>query len=188
LNAGAHCHICAVHYRIQGFSIMDLAAAAQSLRSGQVNSRKNMGYFSNPRSLLGGIALIAAAAGWYTANHFGLPSAGPVTFPAVSHAIALSLAGLFALAGASHIISANLLRGRYRPRNFAPGFTRMAGLAELLAALLLAIPQTRIWGGILAAVILFATVVSLLNRGKYLYAVPAMLAMAALVPAIAVTN
>ena len=56
-------------------------------------------------------------------------------------------------------------------------------MAITLTALFLFLPQTRIWGGVLGAMVLFVTVVSLLNRGKYAYAVPAMLLMVALAPA-----
>jgi hypothetical protein len=52
-------------------------------------------------------------------------------------------------------------------------------------ALFLSLPQTRIWGGVLGAMVLFITVVSLLNHRKYLYAVPAILLMVALAPAMA---
>ncbi len=45
--------------------------------------------------------------------------------------------------------------------------------------------QTRIWGGILAAMILFVAVVSLLNHRKYFHALPAILAMLAIAPALA---
>jgi hypothetical protein len=45
--------------------------------------------------------------------------------------------------------------------------------------------QTRIWGGILAAMILFVAVVSLLNHRKYCYALPAILAILATAPALA---
>ena len=55
----------------------------------------------------------------------------------------------------------------------------------MLAALFLIVPQTRFWGGGLAAMILFAGIVSLINHGRYLYAIPAILVMLAVVPAVA---
>jgi hypothetical protein len=108
-----------------------------------------------------------------------------MTLPLVSNAAALFLAGLFLLAGAAHLIGPRGLRASYRRWQFARSFRYVAGIAQLLAALFLAVPQTRFWGGALAATILFTAIVSLLNHGKYLYAIPAILVMIAIVPAIA---
>jgi hypothetical protein len=108
-----------------------------------------------------------------------------MTLAIVSNAVALFLASLFFVAGAAHIFGPSALRALYRRRQFAHSFRYVAGATQLLTALFLAVPQTRFWGGALAAMILFAAVVSLLNHGKYLYAIPAILIMIALVPAIA---
>jgi hypothetical protein len=96
---------------------------------------------------------------------------------------ALSLAGSFGLAGTLHIAAPRVLREAYRRWQFPRGFYYVVGVAQLFAALFLAEPRLRIWGGILAATILFVTVVSLLNHRKYSYAVPVMLMMLALPPA-----
>ena len=109
-----------------------------------------------------------------------------MNFAMISNAVALSLAALFLLSGAAHLAGLRALRTSYRRGHFAPGFPLVAGVAQLFAALFLAIPETRIWGAVLAATILFVTVVWLLNRGKYLYAMPAILIMMALAPAVAV--
>jgi len=103
----------------------------------------------------------------------------------VSNIAAISLATLFAFAAVLHLAAPRPLREGYRRWQFAPGFYYVAGIAQLFAAVFLAVPQTRIWGGILAAVILFVAVTSLLNHRKYLYALPAMLAMLAIAPALA---
>jgi hypothetical protein len=47
------------------------------------------------------------------------------------------------------------------------------------------VPETRIWGGILGAFVLFITTVSLLNHRQYLFAVSTILMIAALAPAMA---
>jgi hypothetical protein len=101
----------------------------------------------------------------------------------LSHLAAVSLATLFGLAGLLHLAAPRALLNGYRRWQFAPSFHYVAGVAHLFAALLLAIPQLRVWGGILGAMILFVTVVSLLNHRKYAYAVPAILAMLAIAPA-----
>jgi hypothetical protein len=110
-----------------------------------------------------------------------------MTLAMASNDIALSLATLFFMAGGIHVAAPRALRLRYRSGHFGHNFHHVAGIAQILAGLFLAVPQTRIWGGILAAFILFVTVVWLLNRGKYGYAVPAILVMAALAPAVAVS-
>jgi hypothetical protein len=106
-----------------------------------------------------------------------------VSLATIANIIALSLAGSFGLAGTLHIAAPRVLREAYRRWEFPRGFYYVAGVAQLFAALFLATPQLRIWGGILAAMILFVTVVSLLNHRKYSYAVPAILIMVALAPA-----
>ncbi|HEX4636480.1 MAG TPA: hypothetical protein VH189_09885 [Rhizomicrobium sp.] len=99
--------------------------------------------------------------------------------------LAQLLAGLFGLAAVLNLAAPAFVRRAYQRWAFARGFYYVVGAAQALAALFLALHQTRIWGGILGAMILFATVVSLLNRRQYLYALPAILAMIALAPAMA---
>jgi hypothetical protein len=101
----------------------------------------------------------------------------------IANIIALALAALFATAAALILIVPPFVRRTYRPRLFTRGFGYVAGFALALTALFLFVPQTRIWGGMLGAMVLFVTIVSLLNHSKYIYAVPAILVMLALVPA-----
>jgi hypothetical protein len=108
-----------------------------------------------------------------------------MTLAILANILAVTLAALFGVAGALHLAAPPPLRRAYRRWQFAPGFYYVAGIAQALAALFLIVPQTRIWGCILAAMILFVAVVSLLNHRKYLYAVPAILIMIALAPAMA---
>ena len=99
--------------------------------------------------------------------------------------IANTLAFLFGAGALLNLAAPGPLRRAYQRWAFARGFYYVVGTAQALAALFLALPQTRIWGGILGATILFVTVVTLLNRRQYLYALPAILAMVALAPAMA---
>ena len=103
--------------------------------------------------------------------------------PAIAHTAAEALAILFAVLAAAHLSALPALAALYRRWQYARGFHYVIGTLQAMTALFLWIDQTRIWGGILAAALLFFTVVALLNRRHYLYAVPAMLAMAALAPA-----
>jgi hypothetical protein len=103
----------------------------------------------------------------------------------IANAIALGLAALFGLAAVLNLAAPGFVRRVYQRWAFARGFYYVVGLAQALTALFLVVPETRIWGGILGAMILFVTVISLLNHRKYLYAVPAILLMVALAPAMA---
>ena len=99
--------------------------------------------------------------------------------------IANTLALLFASAALLHLAAPGFLLRGYRNRGYGHGFHYAVGIALGLAALFLAIAETRIWGGILGAMILFVTTTSLLNREKYLCAAPMILLMIALAPALA---
>ena len=103
----------------------------------------------------------------------------------IANSLALSLAALFGLAAALNLAAPGFLRRAYSRWDFPRGFFYVAGTAQAFAALFLFLPQTRMRGGVLGAMILFVTVILLLNRGKYAYAVPAMLLMVALAPAMA---
>jgi len=99
--------------------------------------------------------------------------------------IADALALLFAMAAVLHVIAPGFLLRAYRQWGYGHGFNFAVGIVLALTSLFLAIPETRAWGGILGAMVLFFTVTSLLNREKYLYAAPAILLMIALAPAMA---
>ncbi len=99
--------------------------------------------------------------------------------------IANALALLFGASALLNLAAPGFVRRAYQRWAFARGFYYVVGAAQALTALFLALHQTRVWGGILGGMILFVTVVSLLNRRQYLYALPAILAMIALAPAMA---
>lgn len=96
---------------------------------------------------------------------------------------ALILTWLFGLSAAIHLYGPVFLRARYRSWHFPANAHLVIGVLTLLAALFLSNPITRIWGVALAGLITFVTIVTLLNHGKYGYSLPAMLVLAALVPA-----
>jgi hypothetical protein len=103
-----------------------------------------------------------------------------MTIPAID---ALILTALFGFNAAIHLVGPAFLRARYRRWRFPANAHLVIGVLNLLAALFLSNPITRIWGVALAGLITFVTIVTLLNHGKYGYSVPAMLVLAALVPA-----
>lgn len=103
----------------------------------------------------------------------------------IANCLALILSVLFAVAAALNLSAPDFVRRIYQRWAFPRGFHYVAGLAQVLTALFLAVPETRIWGGVLGVIVLFVTTVSLLNHRKYLYALPAILALIALAPAMA---
>jgi hypothetical protein len=63
---------------------------------------------------------------------------------------------------------------------YGRNFNRVFGGFLLLAAIFLATPQLRLWGVALAAFILLGATIMLLERRKYLYAVPGILLLGTL--------
>ena len=96
---------------------------------------------------------------------------------------AWTIASIFGVSGLLHLTGLKSLKRAYARSDFAPGFYRVAGVLQLLAAFFLAMPITRIWGVMLAAFVTFAAVALLLNNRQYAYSVPGLILLAALVPA-----
>ncbi len=96
---------------------------------------------------------------------------------------ALVLTGLFGAGGLLHLAGPDFLRFAYRRWGFPANTHRVVGVLGILAALFLSNPVTRIWGVILAGFIIFFATVALLNQGKYIYSVPGLILMLALIPA-----
>jgi hypothetical protein len=108
-----------------------------------------------------------------------------ITLSSLGEALSLVLTTLFTLAGVLNLAAPDFVRRFYRRWDYPRGFQYVAGLVQGLTAVFLAVPETRIWGGILGATILFVAIISLLHHRKYIYAVPAILVMLALAPAMA---
>jgi uncharacterized membrane protein HdeD (DUF308 family) len=103
-----------------------------------------------------------------------------MTIPTID---ALVLTTMFAVSAAIQMAGPKFLLARYRRWRFPANTHLIVGVLQLLAALFLSNPITRIWGVALGVLIAFITVVTLLNHGKYGYSLPVMLVMAALIPA-----
>jgi hypothetical protein len=95
----------------------------------------------------------------------------------------LSVTAVFLLAGLVNLGGSSLVRAAYRAWDYPPNFYRVVGMIELMVALFMALPQTRVWGVILGGFIAFFSVVTLLKHSRYGLSLPAMLLLAALVPA-----
>ncbi len=85
-----------------------------------------------------------------------------------------TLVTTFALSGLVQLAGPRFVRDAYARWEYPSGYYRITGTLELLAATLLAVPETRVRGAILAGIIMFGAVVTLLHHREYLHAVPAM--------------
>ena len=109
----------------------------------------------------------------------------PLPLPVVA---AWSVVLVLGASAAAHLLGLRSLRAAYAEWEYPRNFHRVVGVSNLIAAVFLAMPETRVWGVALAAFILFIAVVTLLNHRRYYWAVPGMLLMAALPPALLATG
>jgi hypothetical protein len=93
------------------------------------------------------------------------------------------VSGIFAIAGIVNLSGSAHVRAAYRLWRYPPHFYRVIGVMELMTALFLMLPQTRIWGVAASGFVIFGSIVTLLNHRQYLWSLPAMLLLVALVPA-----
>jgi hypothetical protein len=94
---------------------------------------------------------------------------------------------VFAAAGLVNVTALSAVREIYARWDIPGAFYRTLGIVEIIAAALLGMPHLRIFGIAMAAPIMFGAIVTLLNHRHYLYAAPAVLIMAALVPGMLAT-
>ncbi len=92
------------------------------------------------------------------------------------------VSAIFALAGLINLSGSTHLRVVYRLWRYPRNFYRIVGLGQLMAALFLIVPETRIWGIAASAMITFVATVTLLHHRQYLWSLPAMLLLVSLVP------
>ncbi len=96
---------------------------------------------------------------------------------------AMSLAALFGVIGIVQLAGPHFLRDAYRNWDYSQRLRVATGLFDIAAAVMLAQPAVRGWGIALGAVLIFGSVVTLLNHRQYAYAAAVILMMVALVPA-----
>ena len=90
---------------------------------------------------------------------------------------------VYLVAGSANLIGGSFVRRLFSRWHYPGQFHRVVGALELLSVAFLAYPQTRVFGLMMAGVIGFFSVVTLLNNRQYGWSVPAMLLFAAVVPA-----
>jgi hypothetical protein len=103
-----------------------------------------------------------------------------LTFPSL---VAWAEASFLTLAGFANLSRLRLVRETYADWDIPEGFYRAIGLLQILAAAFLASPEMRVYGILIAAPILFGSVVTLLDHQRYALAAPVALLMAGLVVA-----
>jgi hypothetical protein len=94
-----------------------------------------------------------------------------------------TLAFVYIAAGSANLVGGTFVRRLFNQWHYPEGFHRVIGAIEILSAAFLVFPQTRLLGLVMAGVIGFFSVVTLLNHRQYGWSVPAMLLFAAVVPA-----
>jgi hypothetical protein len=97
--------------------------------------------------------------------------------------IAVALSIIFGVAAIVHLAGPGFVRRAYERWEFPPKFYRVTGLTELLVAVFLADPPTRLWGIALGGFVTFMAEITLLSHRQYIWSVPGILLMVALVPA-----
>jgi hypothetical protein len=85
---------------------------------------------------------------------------------------------LLGVIGLIHIAGISAIRASYQIWGYPRGFYHVTGVLELLAAVLLAMTQTRLWGAALGALICLAAAATLL-RSRQLSHLPAPLLLLA---------
>jgi hypothetical protein len=90
---------------------------------------------------------------------------------------------IFLVSAVVHLPGPAFVRRAYEQWEYPPKFYRVTGLIQLLIALFLAVPQTRIWGVILAVLATCVAEITLLKNEQYIWSVPGIVVMIALIPA-----
>ena len=97
--------------------------------------------------------------------------------------VALSVAALFGLIGTVQLAGPQFVRDAYRRWDYPQRLRLVTGALDIVAAVMLVLPSLRGWGIALCALLTFGSVVILLSHRQYLYALPALGLMLALIPA-----
>ena len=90
---------------------------------------------------------------------------------------------IFLVSAVVQLLGPAFVRRAYKQWEYPPKFYRVTGLIELLIALFLAVPQTRVWGVTLAVFVIFMAEITLLKNEQYMWSLPGIVVMIALVPA-----
>jgi hypothetical protein len=106
-----------------------------------------------------------------------------MTIPLIARLAVDMVSAIFALTGFINLSGSTHMRAVYRLWRYPHRFYRIVGVAELMVALFLIVPETRVWGIAAGGMITFIVIVALLNHRQYLWSLPAILLLVSLVPA-----
>ena len=98
--------------------------------------------------------------------------------------VALALANFFGVFGLVQLAGPRFLRDAYRGWDYDQHLRFVTGVLDIAAAAMLAEPSLRGWGLALAGILLFGSVVTMLNNRQYRYAALVTVMMVALLPAV----
>ena len=90
---------------------------------------------------------------------------------------------LFGASALCHLFGLDAVTWSNDRPTFPHHFYRVAGTVELLTALFLVLPQTRVWGVALGYMVTISAVVMLLNRSRYAWSAAHIAVLVALGPA-----
>ena len=97
--------------------------------------------------------------------------------------LAWFLSAAFGVAALLHLVPVGFVRRAYARWRYPAGFAAVTGALLALASVFLLVPETRIWGGLIAGIVMFLSAITLLNHRQYAVAVPLIALFFALVPA-----
>lgn len=106
-----------------------------------------------------------------------------MNIPIIARLAVDAVSAVFALGGLISLSGITRLRAVYHLWHYPDNFYRIAGLAQLTAALFLTVPETRVWGIAASGMIIFVTTVTLLHHRQYFWSVPAIILLMTLIPA-----
>jgi hypothetical protein len=107
-----------------------------------------------------------------------------MTIPIIAQVAVDVLSATFALAGLINLSGSTHLRAVYRIWHYPHNFYRIVGSAQLMTALFLIVPETRIWGIGAGGMIIFVATVTLLYHRQYVWSLPAIVLLMGLIPAL----
>jgi hypothetical protein len=97
--------------------------------------------------------------------------------------LALLLAATVGAIGVVQLVGPSFVRMAYERWGYGSRVRVVTGALDIVAAIMLATPDMRIWGIVLAGILTFGSVVVFLNHRQYRYALSAIGLLVALVPA-----
>lgn len=109
----------------------------------------------------------------------------PFPTDAVQAALEYAVAFVMAAGGGVNLAGPAGIRAAYARWGYPAGFRFVTAMLEALSATLVLIEETRPWGLMLAAAIMFAAIATLVRAREYLHALPAIAICVAAVIALA---